>query len=221
MSTLPPPDLRSRVLEALDREPVPVREAGARRQVIVLATGFGALLATLAWIGPKMHARPVGYVAALALTWLPIAALATWAGVSRGRSMLGRPIAWRVAVVTLTPLAMMTAWYCVALVWPAMFHDHSTVKRIEICNSATLAFALGPFIAFMSIRKHSDPVSPRLTGAAIGTAAAAWAAVVLHMICGYTSLGHMLFGHVAPVLILALIGAVLAARTVAIRAKTG
>jgi hypothetical protein len=221
MTSLPPPDLRSRVLDAVAKEPVPTRSAGARRRAIQIAIGFGLTLAFFTHAGFRLHTRPPGYVAALALCWVPIAIVATWAGVASGRSMLGRPLAWRVAVIALTPAAMMASWFAVALVWPVMFHDHSTLQRIGICNGATLIFALGPFLAFLVVRRQSDPVSPRLTGAAIGTAAAAWAAVALHMICGYTSLEHMLFGHVLPVSILAVAGALLASRTVAVRAKTG
>jgi hypothetical protein len=216
-----PPDLRSRVLAAVETEPVPTRAVGNRRRAIYVAIGFGVMLLLFAGRGLRMHERPPGYVLALALCWVPIAVVATWAGVTSGRSMLGRPLAWRVAVIALTPVAMMATWFGVALAWPQMFHDHSTFQRIEICNGGTLLFALGPFVSFLALRRRTDPVSPRLTGAAIGTAAAAWAAVVLHLMCGYTSLDHMLFGHVLPVSILAGVGALLAARTVAIRAKTG
>lgn len=221
MTSLPPPDLRARVLDAVASEPVPTQPVGTRRRAIHLVIGFGVMLALFAKTGLRFHARPPGYVLALALCWIPIAAVATWAGVTSGRSMLGRPLAWRAAVIALTPVAMMATWFGVALAWPAMFQDHSTFTRIEICNGATMLFAIGPFISFLVVRRRSDPVNPRLTGAAIGTAAAAWAAVVLHMVCGYTSLEHMLFGHVLPVCLLAGVGALLAARTVAIRAKTG
>jgi len=39
--------------------------------------GFGALLGTLAVIGPKLHHRSPGYVAALVFTWLFTAAMAS------------------------------------------------------------------------------------------------------------------------------------------------
>lgn len=221
MSSLPPPELRARILEALEREPVPPRAVGARRRTRVVVLGFAFLVGALAIMGPTLHQRPPGYVAALVFAWLPIAALATWAGVAPGRSMLGRPVAWRVAVVALTPVALMAAWASVALAWPSMLHDASGPSRHLICDGVTLVLAGGPLLAFGAVRRGSDPVSPRLTGAAIGTAAATWAAVVLHLVCGYTSGVHMLLGHVAPVGALALIGAVLTARTVAIRTKTG
>ena len=105
-----PPELRERVLAAVAREPAPSRAVGARRRARALVIGFGSLLASLAYLGVRPHGRPHGYVAALVLAWLPIAAVATWAGVGRGRSMLGRPAGWLVAVVALTPVALLAGW---------------------------------------------------------------------------------------------------------------
>jgi hypothetical protein len=221
VTTQPSPELRSRILEALEREPAPTRAAGRRRRARALVLGFGALLGALAVMGPKIHHRSPGYVAVLVFTWLFVAALATWAGVAPGRSMLGRPAAFRVAVIVLTPVAMMSGWAVAALIWPSMLHDTSTASRHLICDVVTFLLAIGPLFAFGFVRRGSDPVNPALTGAAIGTASGAWAAVVLHLVCGYTSAFHILVGHVAPVLGIALVGSVLTARTVAIRAKTG
>ena len=60
-------------------------------------------------------------------------------------------------------------------------------------------------------------MTPKLTGAAIGTAAAAWGALALHLVCGFTAPVHMLFGHVLPVAVVALVGAVLTSWRVAAR----
>ena len=217
----PPPELRARVIEAARREPVPTRAVGSRRRARALAIGFGALVAMLAILGPRPMGRPDGYLAAVVLAWLPIAAAATWAGVGQGRSMLGRPPAWLVGVVALTPLAMMAVWACVAIAWPSTLHDASGPREHFICDVMTLALSAGPLVAFGVLRRASDPVTPRLTGAALGTAAAAWGAIVLHLLCGFTSPLHILLGHVLPIGLVALVGAALTARTVAVRTKTG
>jgi hypothetical protein len=216
-------ELRARVLEAALREPVPSRSAGGRRRARAVAIGFAVPLVILAvsyFGGPRAHERPHGYIAALALAWLPVAALATWVGVGRGRSMLGRPAAWAVSVVALTPAALLAAWAIVASVWPSTLSDPSGPPQHVICNVMTLVFAVGPLVAFGVLRRGSDPVSPALTGAAIGAASAAWAALVLHLLCGFTSEAHILLGHIAPVVLVTLIGALWTARAVAIRAKT-
>jgi hypothetical protein len=216
-----PPELRDRILTAVDREPVPTRAQRTRGAVLALVIGFGLLLSSLASHGITRHGRPVGYMVALAAAWLPIAAVATWAGVSRGRSMLGRPLSWLYAVVALTPVALMAAWAVVALFWPSTLFDASGPKQHLVCDTATIVLSLGPLLALGRVRRGTDPVTPRWTGAAIGTAAAAWAAIVLHLFCGFTRPFHILVGHVLPVVLVAWVGSVLTARTVAIRTKTG
>ncbi len=222
--SLPSPELRVRVLAAAQNEAVPSRPNGRRRRARVVAIGFAVPLVVLAvsyFGGPRAHERPPGYIATLALAWLPIAWLATWAGVGQGRSMLGRPAAWGISVVALTPAALLATWAGVANVWPSTLADPSGPPQHIVCNVMTLIFAVGPLVVFGVLRRRSDPVNPRLTGAAIGAASAAWAALVLHVLCGFTSAEHILLGHIAPVVLITLIGALWTARTVAIRAKTG
>jgi hypothetical protein len=211
-----PPELRDRVLAAVERDPAPPRAIGVRRRARSVAIGFGSLLASLALLGVRPLGRPHGYIAAVFLAWLPIAAAATWAGVSRGRSMLGRPAGWLLGVVALTPVALLAAWAAVAMAWPSTLHDASDGRRHLICDVVTLSFSIGPLLAFSALRRRTDPVTPRLTGAAIGTAAAAWGAIALHLVCGFTAPVHILLGHVAPVVLVALAGALIIARRVAI-----
>jgi negative regulator of sigma F NrsF-like protein len=217
-SSLPPlpPELRDRVLAAVEREPVPSRVEGARRRIRAVVLGFGSLLATLAFLGLRAHGRPHGYIGAVFFAWFLVAAVATWAGVGQGRSMLGRPAGWLVAVVALTPVAMLAAWAGVAMAWPTTLHDASGVHQHLVCDVATLGFSIGPLLAFVRLRRGSDPVTPRLTAAAIATAAAAWGAVALHLVCGFTAPVHILLGHVAPVLFVAMAGALLMERRVAV-----
>src|SRR5580658_11255235 len=95
----PPSDLRSRVLDAIAREPAPVRRVGARRRLAVVARGGAvALLVLIAAMihGPEARGRPLAYVVELDGLWLALAVVATWAGVGRGGSMLGRPTSWKI-----------------------------------------------------------------------------------------------------------------------------
>jgi hypothetical protein len=212
-----PPEIRDRVLASVEREPVPTRSVGIRRATIAVVIGFGSLIGSLVLQGIQPKGRPAGYMVALFLAWLPIAAVATWAGVSRGRSMLGRRAEWLFAVIALTPVSLLATWAAVAMAWPSTLNDGSGIKQIIICDSATLAFSIGPLLAFGAVRRRTDPVTPRLTGAAIGTAAAVWGALALHLVCGFTRPLHMLFGHVLPIALGALIGALLTSYRVAIR----
>jgi hypothetical protein len=218
MSPIPlPPELRDRVLAVVEREPVPTRAAGARRRVRALVLGFGSMLATLAVLGVRPHGRPRGYLTALGLAWLSIAAAATWAGVAQGRSMLGRPARWLVAVVMLTPIALMATCAAVAVCFPSLLQDASGPKQHLVCDVATLSSSVGPLLAFIALRRGTDPVTPRLTAAAIGTAAAAWAAIALHLVCGFTAPVHIAVGHLAPVFVVAVASAILFGHRVGVR----
>jgi hypothetical protein len=217
---LPPVDLRTRVLAAASAEPVPRRSAGTRRSVLTIVAGFLLPLAmsTIAG-GPRTGGRPFGYVAALAVAWLGIGLLATMAGVSRGRSMLGRPSSLRLAVVALTPVALFATSLLVTALWPQTFSDRAEMRDHVRCLILTPVCALGPLVAFMVVRRRSDPVFPRLTGAAIGAAAGAWGSFAIELHCRYTSPGHVVATHVLPVALLTLVGVMIGDRVLAVRAE--
>jgi len=80
--------------------------------------------------------------------------------------------------------------------------------------------ALGPFIAFTFLRRGSDPVAPRLTGAAIGAVSGVIGAVGIELRCSHATFFHVAVGHVLPVALLAMLGALVAGRVVAVRARS-
>jgi hypothetical protein len=223
----PPPvtpsdELRSRVFDAIAREPAPTTTVGSRRRLAVVVRAVAVV--SLVWVaamihGPEVRGRPVAYVIELDGLWLSLAAVATWAGVARGRSMLGRPTSWKVMVAALTPVALLAAWLPVALEWPQTLHDGSGLRAHIVCVLMTFAFAAGPLVAFARLRRASDPMSPRLSGAALGAAAGAWGASAHALLCGYTSPLHIALGHVLPVALLAAVGIVVGDRVVALRAE--
>jgi hypothetical protein len=80
--------------------------------------------------------------------------------------------------------------------------------------------AFGPLAAFAYVRRHTDPVHPRLTGAAVGAAAGAWGALAIGMHCPGTMPVHVLAGHVTPVFLLTLLGIWIGGRGVSVSVKT-
>ncbi len=129
-----------------------------------------------------------------------------------------------------TPIALLAVSVALGMVWPQMLHEapgrHQRVLWFVapphiVCLIATPLFAVGPLIAFALIRRSSDPVTPRLTGAALGTAAGAWAALAIDLHCARGSIHHVLVGHAVPMVALALIGMTLGGRVVAVRAAGG
>jgi hypothetical protein len=102
--------------------------------------------------------------------------------------------------------------------WPdapvaASFAAHAT------CFVFTALFALAPFAAFFAVRRGSDPVHPRATGAAMGAAAGAWGGVLIDLHCAASNAEHIAFGHVLPVAMLAGVGAAIGARVLGLRAR--
>jgi hypothetical protein len=167
--------------------------------------------------GPTFRARPVPYVVALAVAWLGVALAATLGGVTRGRSMLGRPAFVHFLVAAVTPVALLATALLTSTAWPETQDDHPVAAAHAICVAVTLVCALGPLGAFAVLRRHSDPVAPRLTGAAIGAASGGWGAVVIELHCTHASTVHVLLGHVLPVVLLTLIGVLVGDRVVALR----
>ena len=219
-SPLPPPDLRARVLAAAHAEPMPSRAVGVRRNAVIVAAGLAASVAVLYRIGgPGTYGRRSDYFVALAALWLMVGGVATWGGVARGRSMLGRSAASRTLVATLTPVALLLTAVAASLAWPATGESPAGTPEHVICIVFTLVFALGPLIAFAAVRRRSDPVAPRLTGAAIGAASGAWGALCIELRCEHASVLHVTLGHVIPVALLTLIGLVVGDRIIAPRAR--
>jgi hypothetical protein len=216
----PSADLRARVLAATRAEPSPTRAARVRRSALVVAAGFAPAVILSSLIGgPSVDGRPLSYMLALTLAWLLIGTTATWGGVARGPSMLGRPSAWKIVVAVVTPAALVATAIVAGVAWPETLGDPASTRAHVVCIALTLVCGLGPLVAFAFVRRGSDPVSPRLTGAGIGAAAGAWGAVAIELHCGHTSLMHITLGHVAPVLVLGLLGLIVGDRVVAVRAK--
>jgi hypothetical protein len=214
----PSAELRARVLAAASAEPVPTRSAGLARRVAVVAVGMALSVLVLVYIGgPKPDGRPMGYYLVMAALCTVVVLAATWGGVARGRSMLGRPTSMRVVVSALTPAALVVTALAAALLWPATIAEPSTIRDHVFCMELGLLMAIGPLVAFAVARRGSDPVAPRLTGAAIGAAAGAWGGLFIELRCGHASIAHVVLGHVVPVAVMTLLGALIAGSVVSVR----
>jgi hypothetical protein len=131
---------------------------------------------------------------------------ATWGALGRGGSMLGRPWQWLVAIALATPLLLLGVAYVGYVWWPRAASGECSALAHGLCFFFGSFMALGPLAAFAYARRHTDPVHPRLTGAAVGAAAGAWGALAIGMHCPGTMPLHVLAGHVTPVFLLTLLG---------------
>lgn len=196
--------LRAQVLAAARRRPAAPR-TGRRTAGLALAAGASAAMAAIYVFsgGPANGAaRPAAITAWIALGTLGLAVAATWFALPAPRSMLARPAVQLLAVALGVPLligAWLALWHC-AYVDP--------FERFGWrCLGLTAATAPWPFAVLAFLSRRIDPVCPQLTGAALGGAAGAWAAVMVELWCPLAAAGHVLVGHVSPLLLLAGLGA--------------
>ena len=103
-------DLKSRIVAAVRAEPAPTRRATLLRNALLLAAGGAVALAIFVLRGGvRVYDRPTLLVVATSSGWFIAAAVAMRMAFARGRSMLGRPTAWLVALVVGAPFLLL-AW---------------------------------------------------------------------------------------------------------------
>jgi hypothetical protein len=87
------------------------------------------------------------------------------------------------------------------------------------CLGLTLAAAVFPLLSIAFLRRGSDPVHPVATGAALGAACGAAAGVMVELWCPVATPRHIAYGHILPIVIMTLLGALLGARVIAMRPR--
>ncbi len=202
----PRPELKARVLSAVAREPAPARRAVARRRIgftLLAAAWATAIVVALGGVGTRV--RPASLLAGTAAGWALLALAATRES-SRRRSMVGPPSGRLATVVAATPVCLL-AWYAASL-WRSRIEVVAAPPSCAlVCFGATLGIASVPLLLFLWLRRDADPVHPRAAGAAIGVATGAWASVFIDLHCQYMDMAHVALGHVAPAVVLAVLGA--------------
>ena len=202
-------DLRARVLAAVQREPSPPRAvvvaAELRRMGLALLVTFGVFVSVR---GVRVGDRPLSLLAITALGAAAITLVVGGVALTRGRSMLGRSrtLLWSIAVAT--PIALL-AW---KLTWTARFDVLGPMRVGVKCLGLSLAMAASPMFVMLAGRVRSDPLHPAATGAAVGAAFGAMAWVLVDLWCPVGYLRHLLIGHVLPLALIIIAGALLGRR---------
>jgi hypothetical protein len=193
-----PGDLRSRVLAEAASEPLVTRGEARVQNAVLLVSGLvGPLVVFIASGGVRADTRPTTLVVQTAVGAGLIAATALLVALGRGRSTLGRPGIILLGFALLTPVAMLGWKIAVSSHFPGMM-DPSPQRPGFRCLQLSCLLAAWPLAAVVMTRRRTDPVHPRLTGAAIGAAIGACSWVFVDLWCSVAYVPHLLLGHVLP-----------------------
>jgi hypothetical protein len=210
------PDLKARILAEARRQPSPSRAQVVARSAPLLASAVAVPLAVFVAVGAvRMGPRPSLLIATTAFGTLAIALAALWAAVGRGGQMIGRSTLQLVATALLAP----AAFFVWKIVWSRQFaHMADAVARRPgfRCLALTIVLAAWPFAVLALLRRGSDPTHPRALGAALGVASGAAAAVLVDLWCPVGYPGHVLLGHLVPIVALGLAGVLVGQRLIAL-----
>jgi hypothetical protein len=209
-------ELKARVLAAVQSSPSPTR-ASTRGAARVLVPASAVLAGCLYFAFDGLHhgqGRPPALVAASVSVWMGAALVSLWSVVGTGRSPTGRPRSWLLAVAVGMPIIVLA--FLLALSAAATGGDAPLVvvahRAGMRCLGMTLAAAIIPVLALLFVRRGSDPVHPAAHGAAIGASFGAYAGIMVCLWCPDLSAAHAALGHVAPLVLLALLGAAVGSR---------
>ena len=211
--------LRARVIEQSRHIPSPTRtEAAAHQRTatsVVLLVSLGLFVAAG---GVRPGPRPTELLVETAVGSTAVAIAATFAGVRRGRSVLGPPRSHLLAVAFLTPL-LLAAWRIgMSARYPGMMAAWPERPGLR-CLVMSLTLAQAPLMGLLWIRRDSDPVHPRSTAAAIGTLAGAFGWMLVDLWCPVSHVPHLLIGHVGPLLLTIAASVLLASHVVRFRPR--
>jgi hypothetical protein len=160
-------------------------------------------------------------------TWFYVASAVIWATVAvlslRGALGRGGGASWRSRTALLafalgTPAVLFGATIALGSLDPAMTEIHPE-KWGRMCLPLTLAAASLPLLALTYARRESDPVHPALSGAALGSACGAAAGLMVELWCPVSTVRHIAIGHILPILLLALMGAIMGTQLLGLGAR--
>jgi hypothetical protein len=205
-------DPEARIKAAIRRQPSPTRRQVSTRQAALLVVG--SLLPVACFIavgGVRTGPRAESLVVATALGEAIVSAAALSIAVGRGGQMLGRSASQLLATTIVGPLAFISwkvlcsSWAHVAP-WPAAGYR---------CLALTVLLACFPLAAIVIVRRGLDPLHPASLGAALGVASGLCAGVLVDLWCPSVVLAHLVLGHLLPIALLAVVGAWIGQRALA------
>ena len=212
------PDFKSRVLASVREVPAPTRKETLQRQTWLIAAGLiGALALFFIKGGLRVTSRPPSLIALTSVGTAIFVGVGMWLLFTRGPSGLRRPRTVLIGATILSTVAFVSWRYGIsALYGRAGAWPERVGLRCLVLGVGTGGLML--FAALMSWRR-SDPVTPRATGAAFGAGAGLGSALLVDLWCPVGYVPHLLLGHVLPIALLSLAGALIGGRVLGIVRK--
>ena len=209
------PDFKSRVLASVREVPAPTRKETLQRQTWLIAAGLtGALALFFIKGGLRVTSRPPSLIALTSVGTAIFVGVGMWLLFTRGPSGLRRPRTVLIGAAVLSTVAFVSWRYGIsALYGRAGAWPDRVGLRCLVLSVGTGGLML--FAALMSWRR-SDPITPRATGAAFGAGAGLGSALLVDLWCPVGYVPHLLLGHVLPIAILSLAGALIGGRVLGI-----
>jgi hypothetical protein len=193
--------LRAQVIEQSRHVPSPTHmEWVAHRRVATSAVLLVSLSIFAAVGGIHSGPRPTELLVETALGSTVVTVVAAIVGVRRGRSALGPPRSHLLAVALLTPLLLLALRIGMSASYPGMMVAWPERPGLR-CLVLSAVLAQPPLIGLLWMRRDSDPVHPRSTAAALGTAAGAFSWMLVDLWCPVSHVPHLLIGHLLPLLL--------------------
>lgn len=213
---LPPAALRERILAKTQKLPSPTaRDVAKKRLKLVVAAILPALLVLgVLGVGPK--GRPLALALLVSIGWGAVAVACT-ALVFSGRSALGPSRPRLGAIALMAPaLELMLSAIGMAL-YPDTWSGVLGPKTHATCMMLGAVMGSAPLVAMLVHLRGLDPVRPQVRGAALGATAGAWAGTGTMLLCPHHGWTHVLVGHLLPVVLFAIAGAVVGGRVLALK----
>lgn len=210
---------KDRLFAEIRRHPSPTRGAWQVRAAWIVALSLAISLAIFLDAGGIRAApRPPELIVVTASGAAFFAALALVGALGRGALGLGRPRPTLLALMIGTPLLLL-AWKwgwsmgdpANMVPWP----DRPGLRCLELSLSSGLPLLL----ALALLWRDRDPVHGTLTGAAMGVAAGACSWVLIDLWCPVAYAPHLMIGHLLPMGLLTLLGALLGWRVIGLRER--
>jgi hypothetical protein len=212
----PPLELSARIRAAVAAAPPPPRTTFAMRVGMGLLVAVGCVAATTLASRRDFRDVPTRGLLVTSGALLVLAFAVTALSIARGRRGLGASsVALLLAAVLATPVyGLVTA---VVPLSPLKAVAEASLAYGLRTGAMCAAFgcALGAIVlsGFTWALRRAVPVSPVARGAALGAGAGAIVGLALHLFCPHFDRPHIVLGHVLPVAMFAVLGALLTPRT--------